>query len=114
MFFRITQDLIFCVFIQITQDLIERLKSELSSNFENAVVALMLPPAEFDAVEGHRAIAGAGTDENTLIELLTTRTNSEIAALKAAYLTSVQTMFLISNKIMHTYKVCSIVPVNSG
>ena len=70
------------------------MKSELSSNFENAVVALMLPPAEYDAMEANRAIAGAGTDEGTLIELLVTRTNSEIAALKAAYMASVQAMFL--------------------
>lgn len=50
----------------------------------------MLPPAEFDAAEAHRAIAGAGTNEDTLIELLVTRTNAEIAAFKAAYKASMQ------------------------
>lgn len=67
------------------QDLIERLKSELSANFENVIVAMMLTPAQYDAHEARRAMAGAGTDEATLVELLVTRSNAEIAALKDAY-----------------------------
>ena len=63
----------------------------------------MLPPAEYDAMEANRAIAGAGTDEGTLIELLVTRTNSEIAALKTAYMASVQAMFLLFCKLCASY-----------
>ena len=48
--------------IFITQDLIERLKSELSSNFENVIVAMMLTPAQYDAHEARRAMAGKWQD----------------------------------------------------
>ena len=33
----------------LVQDLIERLRKELSGNFEHAMISLLLTPAEFDA-----------------------------------------------------------------
>ena len=35
------------------KDLIKELKSELSGNYEEAVLALLMPPAEFDAYQMH-------------------------------------------------------------
>ncbi|XP_013389486.1 annexin-B12-like [Lingula anatina] len=67
------------------RDLIQDLKSELSGKFEDCVLALMLPPEKYDASELRRAMAGLGTDEDALIEILCTRNNREIQAINAAY-----------------------------
>jgi hypothetical protein len=66
------------------KDLIAELKSELGGKLEDAVLALMTPPAQFLARELRHAMKGAGTDESTLIEILC-RTNAEIREVKAAY-----------------------------
>ncbi|XP_064640662.1 annexin-B12-like isoform X2 [Lineus longissimus] len=67
------------------KDLVKDLKSELGGHFEDVVVALMMPPDEYDAYECRRAMKGAGTDENALIEILCTRSNAEVRALKQAF-----------------------------
>jgi annexin A7/11 len=67
------------------KDLIDDLKSELRGNFEDAVIALMLPYIQFLAKQLRSAMKGAGTDENVLIEILCARNNNEIKLIKAAY-----------------------------
>lgn len=67
------------------KDLIRELKSELSGEFENLIVALMLAPAEYDAMELNRAMKYIGTRENILIEIMCSRSNSEIHQIKNAY-----------------------------
>jgi len=69
------------------KDLIHDLKSELASNLELVTLAMMMTPAEFDASQLRDAIAGAGTKEGTLIEILCSRTNKQITDAKAAYKT---------------------------
>lgn len=67
------------------KDLIEELKSELGGDFEDACVALMTPPRVLDARELNKSVSGAGTDESTLVEIMCSRTNEEIEAIKEKY-----------------------------
>ena len=73
----------------IEQDLIEHVRSEISGDFEHAITSLMQTPAEFDTSELYWAMQGAGRDEATLIEIMCTRSNVEIAAIKNAYKTRI-------------------------
>uniref|UniRef100_A0A0K0G2X0 Annexin n=1 Tax=Strongyloides venezuelensis TaxID=75913 RepID=A0A0K0G2X0_STRVS len=67
------------------RDLVKDLKSELSSDFEDLIVALMVPKMEYEADELHKAISGIGTDESTLIGILCSRTNEELTKIKNIY-----------------------------
>eukprot|EP01133_Synstelium_polycarpum_P007560 gene7560-8846_t len=63
------------------KDLIKEIKSEVSGNFETALVALLTEPANYDYDCLLDAMKGLGTNENTLIEILVTRGNAQTAKL---------------------------------
>ncbi|XP_053734621.1 annexin A5a [Synchiropus splendidus] len=67
------------------KDLVSALKSELGGLFEDLVVALMTPPALFDAMQLQKAIKGAGTDDDVLIEILASRTGDQIKDISKVY-----------------------------
>ncbi|XP_065265049.1 annexin A6 isoform X1 [Emys orbicularis] len=67
------------------RDLMADLKSELSGSLAKLILGLMMTPAQFDAKQLKKAMEGAGTDENILIEILATRNNREIQAINEAY-----------------------------
>ncbi|XP_072949632.1 annexin B10 isoform X2 [Epargyreus clarus] len=67
------------------RDIIEDLKSELGGHFEDVIVALMRPPAEYLCKELHHCMEGLGTDEHVLVEILCTRTKPEIAEIVETY-----------------------------
>ena len=72
------------------RDLISDLKSELHGKMEDAFVALFTDPIEFDADSLRDALHGAGTDEDTLIEIIASRNNQQLFAIKQCYNTKYQ------------------------
>ena len=70
---------------QFKRDLLKDLKSELSGHFEDAVLALFKEPVEYDCYSLKKAMKGAGTNEDTLIEILATRPNYYINQIKQKY-----------------------------
>lgn len=67
------------------KNLIDDLKSELGGNLEDVTVAVMDPPTLYDAKCLRGAMKGAGTDESCLIEILCTKSNDKMDAIKEAY-----------------------------
>ncbi|CAH2095856.1 unnamed protein product [Euphydryas editha] len=67
------------------RDIIEDLKSELGGHFEDVIIALMMPPAEYLCRELNNCMEGLGTDEDVLVEILCTRTKPEIAEIVDTY-----------------------------
>jgi hypothetical protein len=67
------------------RDLVEDLKKETHGKLEDAFVALFTDPIEYDADALRGAMKGAGTNEDTLIEIIASRTPQQMAAVKACY-----------------------------
>lgn len=67
------------------RDLVADLKHALRGNFKGVIVGLLYPLHEYLARELRKAIAGLGTDEQCLIEILCTHSNSDINLIKAHY-----------------------------
>uniref|UniRef100_A0A673VVW5 Annexin n=1 Tax=Salmo trutta TaxID=8032 RepID=A0A673VVW5_SALTR len=61
------------------------LKSALKGDLEDVVLALLKTPAQYDAQQLKLAMKGLGTDEDTLVEILASRTNKEIREIKKVY-----------------------------
>uniref|UniRef100_A0A914ZP17 Annexin n=1 Tax=Parascaris univalens TaxID=6257 RepID=A0A914ZP17_PARUN len=67
------------------KDLVEELKRELSGDFENVIIGLMETPTKYDAIQLQNATKGLGTRESTLVDILCSRTNNELSAIKTEY-----------------------------
>ncbi|XP_075867619.1 annexin A2 isoform X1 [Nelusetta ayraudi] len=73
-------------FKEITQkDLQAGLKKALSGEVETLLLELLMPPLEFEANRLQQAMVGLGTDEETLLEILCTRTGKQLQDIAAAY-----------------------------
>ena len=61
------------------------LKSETSGNFSKLLERLMMDPVELDCFELKQAMKGLGTDEETLIEIIASRSNARLRAINEKY-----------------------------
>ncbi|XP_078451266.1 annexin A2-like [Lampetra fluviatilis] len=67
------------------KDLPSALKAALSGRLESVVLGLLKSPAEFDADELNWSMKGLGTDEETLIEILVSRSNAQLREIGKVY-----------------------------
>ncbi|XP_020605141.1 uncharacterized protein LOC110043977 isoform X1 [Orbicella faveolata] len=67
------------------QDLLETVKPILDEDVQEAVESLLMDSAAHDAKNLYNATKGLGTDEDMLIEVLCTRTNSQLKKINTAY-----------------------------
>ncbi|XP_072260246.1 annexin A1-like [Pyxicephalus adspersus] len=70
---------------QTGKNLEDDLKKALSGKLESLILGLLKTPAKFDAHELKAALKGLGTDEDTIIEILVTRSNQQIKEITKAY-----------------------------
>ncbi|XP_059366235.1 annexin A2-like [Carassius carassius] len=61
------------------------LKKVLSGDLQSLILGLMMIPEKFEAHRLRKAMEGAGTDEETLLEILCTRTPQQLSDIRAAY-----------------------------
>ena len=67
------------------RDLVEDIKKECHGKLEEAFIALFKDPVEYDADALREGMKGLGTNEDTLIEILSTRSNAYINDIKKRY-----------------------------
>ncbi|XP_049606591.1 annexin A2 isoform X2 [Syngnathus scovelli] len=67
------------------QNLLTGMKKVLSGDLEALMLELMMPPLQHEAYRLQQAMAGLGTDEETLLEILCTRSSKELRDISAAY-----------------------------
>ncbi|XP_069805892.1 annexin A9 [Dendropsophus ebraccatus] len=71
--------------VVLQQDLVEDIKKAVSGDLEKVMVGLLKTPAAFDAQELKLAMKGLGTNEETLTEILSTRSNDELREIQICY-----------------------------
>uniref|UniRef100_A0A7N8X1V8 Annexin n=1 Tax=Mastacembelus armatus TaxID=205130 RepID=A0A7N8X1V8_9TELE len=79
------RDIAFAYERRAKKDMISALKGALSGSLETVILGLMKSTAQFDATEIRASIKGLGTDEETLIEILCSRSNDELVEIKKVY-----------------------------
>ncbi|XP_023666912.1 annexin A2-B-like [Paramormyrops kingsleyae] len=67
------------------KDMITALKGSLKGSLETLILGLMKSTAQYDASEIKASMKGLGTDEETLIEMVCSRSNKELVEIKRVY-----------------------------
>lgn len=67
------------------RDAIEDLDDELGGKLRDVVLGMFKTPVDYDCSELYKAMKGMGTDEDTLIEILATRSNQRLQEIKTRY-----------------------------
>lgn len=66
-------------------DLMKDLEKALHHHFEEVVLGLFYTPLDYDCYQLRRAVKGLGTDEEALIEIISTRSQETIEQIKKRY-----------------------------
>ncbi|TSM20270.1 Annexin A2-A [Bagarius yarrelli] len=69
----------------VKKDMITALKGALSGSLENVILGLMKNTTQFDAFELRASMKGLGTDEESLIEIVCSRSTEELLEIKKVY-----------------------------
>uniref|UniRef100_A0A671VX86 Annexin n=1 Tax=Sparus aurata TaxID=8175 RepID=A0A671VX86_SPAAU len=67
------------------KDLAAGLKKALAGDLETLLLELLTPPLQYEAQRLQQAMAGIGTDEDSLLEILCTRSGKQLKEISAAY-----------------------------
>lgn len=67
------------------KELTHDLKKALSGDLEALILDLLLTPEQFDAQRLYKAMKGLGTDEETLLEVLCTRSAGQLNTISSTY-----------------------------
>ncbi|KAL1786323.1 annexin A2 [Sigmodon hispidus] len=79
------QDIAFAYQRRTKKELPSALKSALSGHLESVILGLLKTPAQYDASELKASMKGLGTDEDSLIEIMCSRTNQELQEINRMY-----------------------------
>ncbi|KAF5925382.1 hypothetical protein HPG69_001827, partial [Diceros bicornis minor] len=79
------QDIAFAYQRRTKKELAAALKSALSGHLETVILGLLKTPAQYDASELKASMKGLGTDEDSLIEIICSRTNQELQEINRVY-----------------------------
>ncbi|XP_034016771.1 annexin A2 [Thalassophryne amazonica] len=67
------------------KNLVASMKKVLSGDLESLLVELLMPPVQYEAYRLQQAMEGLGTDEETLLEILCTRSGNQLREIAAVY-----------------------------
>lgn len=67
------------------RDAIKDLEDELGGNLQKVVLAMYRTPVDYDCMELMRAMKGMGTNEDTLIEIICTRSKQRMEEIKTRF-----------------------------
>ena len=72
-------------FTKFNKNIQDDFRSNFSGDFKDVLVALFYPPIDYDCYEIYNAMKGFGTNEDTLIEIIASRSNERINQIKLRY-----------------------------
>ena len=72
-------------FNQFQKQIQDDFRSNFSGHFQETLVSLFFPPIDYDCYQIYNAMKGFGTNEDTLIEVIATRSNERINQIKQRY-----------------------------
>ena len=79
------QEILQSYYNQFQLNIIDEFNKNLSGNLKEAIIALFIPPINYDCYLIKKATEGLGTDEDALIEIIASRDNERINQIKQKY-----------------------------